>query len=70
MRHSPIRRLQRGPVRASFASIAAIAVAVLLAPGRASAGTFEDALRLVPADAAAAVVVPSVKAASDDLQLA
>lgn len=38
--------------------------------GHACAGTFEDALRLVPANATSAVVVASVKSASDDLQLA
>ena len=50
---------------------AILAVALAFAPAvPVPAGSLEDALRLVPADAAAAFVVPSVKAASDDLQLA
>ena len=50
---------------------AILAVALAFAPAvPVHAGSLEDALRLVPADAAAAFVVPSVKAASDDLQLA
>ena len=36
----------------------------------ASAGGWDDALARVPADAASVVVVPSIKAASDDLQQA
>jgi hypothetical protein len=45
-------------------------LAVLCASESIVAGTLEDALRLVPADASGAVVVASVKGASDDLQLA
>ena len=45
-----------------------LAVAALGEPG--FAGSLDDALRLVPPEAAAAVVVPSVKVAADDLQLA
>lgn len=45
-------------------------LAVLCASESIFAGTLEDALRLVPADAAGAVVVASIKGASDDLQLA
>ena len=67
-------RATRCPFPASaFAtgSMRCAALALALHPGaHALAGSFEDALRLVPADAAAAIVVPSVKAASDDLQLA
>lgn len=48
---------------------AALAVAAAFAPA-VFAGSLEDALRLVPADATGVVVAPSVKAASDDLQLA
>ena len=47
---------------------AAGAAAIVVAP--TFAGSLEDALRLIPADAASALVVPSVKSASDDLQLA
>jgi hypothetical protein len=45
-------------------------LAVLCASESIVAGTLEDALRLVPAGASGAVVVASVKGASDDLQLA
>ena len=36
----------------------------------AIAGSLDDALRLIPVDAASAIVVPSLKSASDDLQQA
>ena len=45
-------------------------LAVLSVSAATFAGALEDALRLVPADAAGALVIPSVKGASDDLQLA
>ena len=45
-------------------------LAVLSVSAATCAGALEDALRLVPADAAGALVIPSVKGASDDLQLA
>ena len=45
-------------------------LAVLSVSAATYAGALEDALRLVPADAAGALVIPSVKGASDDLQLA
>lgn len=48
---------------------AALAFASLPATA-APAGSLEDAMRLVPPDAVAALVVPGLKAASDDLQLA
>ena len=48
---------------------AALAITLSAAPA-ARAGSLEDALRLVPPDAVAAFVVPGLKAASDDLQLA
>ena len=48
---------------------AALAITLPAAPA-ARAGSLEDALRLVPPDAVAAFVVPGLKAASDDLQLA
>jgi hypothetical protein len=50
--------------------VTAAAVGWLLACVPCAAGQLEDALRLVPADAVGAAVVPSLKAASDDLQLA
>ncbi len=45
-------------------------LAVLFASTSAFAGTLDDALRLIPADAAGVLVVSNVKGASDDLQLA
>jgi hypothetical protein len=45
-------------------------LSVLSVSAATYAGALEDALRLVPADAAGALVIPSVKGASDDLQLA
>ena len=52
-----------------FASTVAFALACAHA-GPAGAGSLEDALRLIPSDAASAIVVPSPKSASDDLQQA
>jgi hypothetical protein len=57
--------------RRSRAFLAACALAGALLPSASvRAGGLEDALRKVPADAAGVVVAPSLKAASDDLQLA
>lgn len=57
-----------GTPRRTWRCAAVLAAAALGAPGLA--GSLEDALRLVPPDAAAAAVVPNVKVAADDLQLA
>jgi hypothetical protein len=56
------------PARRVLAGIASALAAAWALP--ASAGGLDGALAIVPADAVAMVAVPSVKAASDDLQLA
>jgi hypothetical protein len=61
------RILARAP-RNLLAGAVVLALSSLASP--ACAGSLEDALRLVPADAASVLVIPSVKGASDDLQLA
>lgn len=62
--------LLRSPARVRAGAPVAAAACAILAASVSWAGSLEDALRLVPADASAVVVVPGVKAASDDLQLA
>jgi len=58
-------------VSRNFVPSAVMAAACALVPvAAARADRLDDVLRLVPADAVSALVVPSVKSASDDLQLA
>ena len=66
--HLNCRRILASAPHNLLAGAVAVVAASLAAP--ACAGSLEDALRLVPVDAASALVIPSVKSASDDLQLA